>query len=126
MVIYINTLETILSLINAKGISEKQFLLDVGLNSTAMSDWKKGRNKSYLKHIDKIADYFGVSIDFLLGKSSNPSIVAEPATKLDKQFNEIDFALAGELRDLTDAEKQDILDYIRFKKTQKVHQKEGK
>lgn len=104
-------LERIINLINAKGISEKQFLQAIGLNLTAMSDWKKGRNKSYLKHINKISDYLEVSVDYLLGKTDKPT--------LDDELEGVDFALAGELRDLTDAEKQDILDYIRFKKAQK-------
>ena len=38
---------------------------------------------------------------------------------LDQQLSGIDFALSGEIHDLTDAEKQDILDYIRFKKSQR-------
>jgi transcriptional regulator with XRE-family HTH domain len=104
-------LERIINLINAKGISDKQFLQAIGLNLTAMSDWKKGRNKSYLKHINKISDYLGVSVDYLLGKTDKPT--------LDDELEGVALALAGEIHDLTDAEKQDILDYIRFKKSQK-------
>ena len=34
-------------------------------------------------------------------------------SSLDEQLKDIDFALQGEVHDLTDAEKQDILDYIK-------------
>ena len=44
-----NTLERILNLISQRGILEKQFLLDIGLNKSALSDWKKGTTKSYEK-----------------------------------------------------------------------------
>lgn len=53
-----NTLERILKLISEKGITEKQVLIDMGLNKSTLSDWKKGTTKSYMRYIDKIADYF--------------------------------------------------------------------
>ena len=48
-----NTLERILKLISEKGIMEKQFLIDMGLNKSTLSDWKKGTTKSYMRYIDK-------------------------------------------------------------------------
>lgn len=62
-------LARILELIAGKGITEKQFLKDVGLNITTLSDWKAGKSQSYKKHADIIADYFNVSVDYLLGKT---------------------------------------------------------
>ena len=67
------TLENIQELIRERGMSEKQFLSDNGFSATAMSDWKAGRMKSYQKHIRKIADYFGVYVDFLLGREEKQS-----------------------------------------------------
>ncbi len=43
----------------------------------------------------------------------------ENERNLDQQLSGIDFALSGEIHGLTDNEKQDILDYIRFKKSQR-------
>ena len=60
------TLEIIISLLEKKHISQKKFLSDIGLNASAMSEWKAGRNQSYFRHIDKIAAYFHVTTDFLL------------------------------------------------------------
>lgn len=56
-----NTLERILKLISEKGITEKQVLIDMGLNKSTLSDWKKGTTKSYMRYINKIADYFIVA-----------------------------------------------------------------
>ncbi len=60
------TLETIIGLLEKNHISQKKFLSDIGLNASAMSEWKAGRNQSYFRHIDKIAAYFHVTTDFLL------------------------------------------------------------
>ena len=62
-------LQRILEQIEKKGITEKKFLLDNGYSASAMSDWKAERMNSYKKRIDKIADYFGVSVDYLLGRT---------------------------------------------------------
>lgn len=61
-----NAVERILELISAKGITEQKFLSDLHFNRSLLSDWKSGKSKSYRKHIDKIADYFGVTTDYLL------------------------------------------------------------
>lgn len=61
-----DTLDVILSLIRKKGITEQKFLADLGFNRTLLSDWKSGKSKSYQRHIARIADYFGVSADYLL------------------------------------------------------------
>ncbi len=61
-----DTLNVILGLIREKGITEQKFLADLGFNRTLLSDWKSGKSKSYQRHIARIADYFGVSADYLL------------------------------------------------------------
>lgn len=62
-------LEKILMLLRKSGKSEAEFTKGVGIYSSALSEWKKGKTKSYLKHIPKIAEFFGVSVDYLLGLS---------------------------------------------------------
>lgn len=71
------TLERIIDLIKIKGITDKQFLKDNGLARSAMSDWKSGRITSYKKNIADIAYYFGVSTDYLLGKTDDPAPKAQ-------------------------------------------------
>lgn len=63
-------LARILSLIDERGITDRQFLNDLGLNRTLLSDWKSGKSKSYERYGSQIADYFGVSADYLLGREN--------------------------------------------------------
>ena len=63
-----DTVDKILDLIKQKGVTKQQFLKEVGFDKSAIGDWKRGTTQSYMKHIDKIADYFNVSVDYLLGR----------------------------------------------------------
>ena len=104
-----NTLDKIIYLISSKGITEKQFLNDMVLSSTTLSDWKSGRNKSFKKHIDKIADYFNVSTDYLLGKTDNPLNPNEEIT-----FDDFTYAFYNESKELTEADKENLLEMARI------------
>lgn len=72
-----NTLNIILELLSSKGISDQKFLYDLGFNRTLLSDWKSGKSKSYLKHISRIAEYFNVSTDYLLGNEQKEKSLSE-------------------------------------------------
>ena len=74
--------------------------------------WETGDSQPDNKMLAALADVLDVSVDHLLGRE-------EHTPTLDEQLEGVDFALSGEIRDLNDSEKQDILDYIRFKKQQK-------
>ena len=52
---------------------KKQFELTdyLGISKNAFTNWKIGDNSSYMKHLPKIAEFFGVSVDYLLGKEEN-------------------------------------------------------
>ena len=107
--------DRIASLCSEKGIKPGRMCNDLGISRGNMGDLKAGRTKTLsAKNLKAIADYFSVSTDYLLGN------VSDPFFRLDnQQLSGIDFALSGEIHDLTDNEKQDILDYIRFKKSQR-------
>jgi len=68
-----SVLEKILNLIDERGVQQKIFASDIGLNQNSVTEWKTGRLKSYRRYIDKIADYFNVSTDYLLGREENIS-----------------------------------------------------
>lgn len=69
------TMERISQALADKKISQKQFMADLGLATATYTEWKAGRLKSYKKYIEKIADYLDVSVDYLLGRSEDITVV---------------------------------------------------
>jgi len=90
--------------LTAKAVSDA-----TGISTGNLSDWKSGRSMPSADKLQILSDYLQCSIDFLLGNTDNPS-------RINSEFGNFEFALFGEVKDMTDAEKQDILDYIRYKK----------
>ena len=42
----------------------------LGITKNAFTNWKNGDNSSYMKHLPKIAEFLGVSVDYLLNDDS--------------------------------------------------------
>ena len=53
---------------NEKGISQQQLGLEIKSSQSVISDWENGNVEPTASMIVAVADYFGVSTDFLLGK----------------------------------------------------------
>lgn len=64
-----NTFDKIDSLLQEKGTKQIDLTNYLNLPKTAYTDWKKGKTKSYTKYLSKIAEYFDVSVDYLLGQT---------------------------------------------------------
>ena len=58
-------LERILYLMKRSGISATELADKIGMNRSIVSDWKNGKTRSYEKHLPKIAEALGVSVDDL-------------------------------------------------------------
>lgn len=87
----------------------------LGLSSATISGWKKGSYPNAL-YLEKIADYFNCSIDYLLGKTD---IKKGPTAQVEQ-------LVSGELQKLIDAssslsdeEAQKVLEYVEFLKSQR-------
>ena len=63
-------IQTILSLLQESGRKQKELTDFLGITQNAFTDWKSGRIKSYTKHLPRIAEFFGVSVDYLVGNTT--------------------------------------------------------
>ena len=53
-------------LLQKYGVTSYKVSKDTGVTQTSLSNWKSGRNTPSTKTLQKIADYFGVSVDYLM------------------------------------------------------------
>ena len=53
-------------LVKAREITAYRVAKDIGLAPTVFSDWKSGKSKPKVDKLKKIADYFGVTIEYFL------------------------------------------------------------
>ena len=59
-------LNRILATMKEKGVNQKDVAQYLGLGNGAFTKWKYDNGKSYMKHLNKIAEYLGVSRTYLL------------------------------------------------------------
>ena len=57
----------------AKGISQLKLAMDLLMNQNTISRYETGEREADYKTLIKIADYFNVSIDYLLERTDNPN-----------------------------------------------------
>lgn len=50
------------------GVSRYKLAKDLGVNKQTISFWEEGVNEPKISYLCKLADYFEVSTDFLLGR----------------------------------------------------------
>lgn len=63
--------ENILSLCKQRGISITRLSVEIGVGNSAPTKWKRGAVPR-MDTLEKIADYFGVSVSFLLSSHDSP------------------------------------------------------
>lgn len=52
-----------------KGISPSRVALEIGISKVSVSNWKSNRNNPTASNLLKIAEYFGVSVEYLKGET---------------------------------------------------------
>ena len=95
------------SLCNEKGIRPGRLCTTLNLSRSLMTDLKMGRKKTVnAQTAQKIADFLGVSVAYLLGQS-------EDRANRDV-LDQVDVACYGEFKELNDEEKETVRDMVRL------------
>ena len=58
----------------SKKISQLKLAMDLNMNQNTISRYETGEREPGINELIKIADYFNVSIDYLLERTDNPKI----------------------------------------------------
>lgn len=103
-----------------KGINITTMCKESGSSRASLTDLKMGRKQSLsAETLSKIATYFGVSVDHLLGNKPKEKTPAEA----DVTFDDFTYAMHHESKELTEENKQKLLEMARFFKMQQDKEK---
>ncbi len=56
----------------AKNITQLKLAMDLNMNQNTISRYETGEREANYQTLIEIADYFGVSVDYLLGHTDDP------------------------------------------------------
>lgn len=104
------TVEKIIQLLTDRNVEQQALASYIGVKKQTITDWKSGKTESYKKYIDKIAEFFGVSTDYLLG---NETAVVKPTD------DDIKFALFDGSEGVTDEMFEEVKRFAKYIKEQK-------
>lgn len=94
------------------GKSPSAVAVEIGFQKSAVSRWKKSGATPTDANLQRIAKYFGVSVEHLLGNEQKEKPSGRTSEELDE---ELKFALFGG-GDVTDAQFEEVKKFARFLK----------
>lgn len=103
------------SLCDTRNINITQLCRDSGASRGSLSDLKMGRKQRLsTETLSKIANYFNVSVDYLLGKTEEKT----PSKHGERRINDDDikFALFDGDKDITDAQYEEVKRFAAYVK----------
>ncbi|MBC8535895.1 helix-turn-helix domain-containing protein [Feifania hominis] len=107
-------IDRILMMLRERKVDQQDFAKAIGVRKQTVSEWKSGKTKSYLKYINQIAEYFDVSVDYLLGasKKSRPGEDDELIEYLEQLKNRPEMRMLFNIS--KDATKEDVEKAVRI------------
>lgn len=109
-----NLFARIQSLCEQKNIRPGRLCDDLGLSRSLMTDLKMGRKKTVqAETAQKIAEYFGVSVGYLLGNDATITASGGSVGRSDI-LDDVDVAFYGQYKELSDEEKETVRDMVRL------------
>ncbi len=64
--------ETLSALRKGRNISQRQAAADLGISQALLSHYENGAREPGLSFVCRACDYYGVTADYLLGRSAHP------------------------------------------------------
>ena len=92
-----------------QGLTPSGAAAKIGFNRASITVWKNSGKAPKQDLLLKIAEYFQVSVDYLLEKETAPAETGRHRVDL----SDIDFAFYGQFKELSDDDKETLMDMVR-------------
>lgn len=106
-------------LCQAKGVSCSRAAKEIGLSNSTVTKWKNTGATPSGETLSKVAAYFGVSMNYLIGEQKSPTTQSSEVTD-----DDIKFALFGG-GPVTDAQYEEVKQFVRFIKERDANGNKG-
>lgn len=104
------TAKRIFELLDSRDIEQQALAEYIGIKRQNITEWKAGRTHSYNKYINQIADFFGVTVDYLLNGDETPTFKEKRAIDaLIKTYSSDELA---EISSLSRDEAKQVVDFV--------------
>ena len=107
----------------SRGIRPGTVSKGTGISTATLTSWKQGKYTPKQDKLQKIADYFGVTVGYLLGKQETEKAPTE-AGERSVSDDDIKFALFGGDGEITDAMYEEVRRFAAFVKQREAEKKE--
>ena len=92
-------------------ITQKQLAESIGASQSNVSDWLNGKTLPSAEKLVAIADFFNVTVDYLLGRSDSRTPAAETAQPL---TDDVRGGLTNHLNQLTESELVELDHFVGY------------
>lgn len=90
-------------LLNENGVSAYKVSKYTGITTATLTSWKQGKYVPKQDKLQKIAEYFGVTVDYLMGIEVREEKPKEPV------YSELKKLIARNGKEMSDAQKMELI-----------------
>ncbi len=123
-----NTYQIIAGLAQKKGLSIRALEQRMGYSNGYIGSWKRQTPNS--NELARLADYFNVSVDYLLGRTEEPTVMADnpsdPYAKMAMRFRKNEMEIAEEDREEYRRDVNTLLEFVEYRMKQLDDEKRKK
>lgn len=103
-----------------RGLLQKELASKINVSSGAIGMYENEKRNPDYKTLNKLADFFEVSVDYLLGRTDDPKAYVISGDEIPNELKKLGVEELGveyevKKHGLTDEDIKDVIDYIRFK-----------
>jgi len=109
-----------------RGLTQEEVAQSIGITRASLSHYEKNRRKPDFEILTKLADVFGVSIDYLIGRTTHSEVVMDDDVRHfvddlelsdDKLLERFNLTIDG--RSLSEEEANRFIAFIRMERNMK-------
>ena len=95
-----------------KNLTQKEIAVKLGLTAHNIGDWERGKAEPSAFWLTKLADFFGCSVDYLIGREDDFGVISNTNSE-EEDLTELERELVDLFRELPEIRQETVLDSLR-------------